>query len=84
MDLQTAKDYIEDLMLQRDALNAQVGELEDHIRQLKAELEHATANATRYAADYFHWRQTAEKLIANLQAVEAERDQWQRQAVQHG
>jgi uncharacterized coiled-coil DUF342 family protein len=49
MDLQTAKDYIQDLILQRDALNAQVGDLEEQIRSL-----------------------------------EAERDQWQRQAMSNG
>ena len=37
MDLQTAKDYIQDLILQRDALNAQVGDLEEQIRLLETE-----------------------------------------------
>ena len=37
MDLQAAKDYIQDLILQRDALNAQVGDLEEQIRLLETE-----------------------------------------------
>lgn len=37
MDLSTAKDFIQDLILQRDALNAQVRDLEERIRQLEAE-----------------------------------------------
>ena len=37
MDLQTAKDYIQDLILQRDALNAQVRDLEEQIRLLETE-----------------------------------------------
>jgi len=49
MDEGTMRDYIEDLILQRDALNRQVGELEMRIRQL-----------------------------------EAERDQWQKQAMTNG
>jgi uncharacterized coiled-coil DUF342 family protein len=49
MDEGTMRDYIQDLMLQRDALNAQVRDLEEQIRLL-----------------------------------EAERDQWQRQAMSNG
>ena len=37
MDLSTAKDFIQDLILQRDALNAQVRDLEEQIRLLEAE-----------------------------------------------
>lgn len=77
MDLQTAKDYIDDLKIERALLLAEIDQLRDMV-------QHLTTREQQLGHDYFHWRQTAEKLIANLQAVEAERDQWQRQAVQHG
>jgi hypothetical protein len=49
-------------------------ELLARIRQLETELEREAERSQRYANDYLRWRA----------ALEAERDQWQRQAVNNG
>ena len=60
MDKGTAQDYIEDLIIERDRLQAQLRELAERFSAQEAK----------------HYR--------IIRSLEAERDQWQRQAMNHG
>lgn len=84
MDLQTAKDYIDDLKIERALLLAEIDQLRDALHQMKKDLALSSESEQRYASDYFRMRRVVERLIGQLQGLEAERDQWQRQAMQHG
>ena len=60
MDKGTAQDYIEDLMIERERLQAQLDELRERFSAQEAK----------------HYR--------IIRSLEAERDQWQRQAMSNG
>ncbi len=77
MDDGTMRDMIEDLQIER-------GQLLERIRELEAENAHLSECEQRYASDYFRWRKLAERLNGLLRSLEAERDQWQRQAMTNG
>jgi archaellum component FlaC len=77
MDAGTARDMIEDLQLEREELLAR-------IRRLESTLEHEAQRVKQLGNDYLHWRRVAEELLKQINALEAERDQWQRQAVNNG
>lgn len=77
MDDGTMRDMIEDLQIER-------GQLLERIRELEAENAYLSECEQRYASDYFRWRRAAERLNRLLRALEAERDQWQRQAMTNG
>ena len=84
MDDGTKRDYIEDLKIERALLLAEIDQLREELRHSQAEVARLSESEQRYASDYFRWRKLAERLNGLLRGLEAERDQWQRQAITNG